>query len=101
MGDELGREEGRGTRAGAVHPGSCSLSRRPRGRGSGRGRGRHVGGGEGRERTAGRPGELAAAAGLRAGAKAFGAYLGPAQPLLPLGRSVPRRGSGFLKGESQ
>lgn len=105
MGDELVREEGRGTRASAVHPGSCSPSRRPWGRGSGRGRGRHVGGGEGRERTAGRPSELAAAAGLasssgprRARAKAFGAYLGPAQPLVPLGRSVPSRGSGsFLK----
>lgn len=77
----------------------------PGGEGVGEEAGRHVGGGEGRERTAGWPGELAAAAGLarssgprRARAKAFGAYLGPAQPLVPLGRSVPSRGSGsFLK----
>lgn len=32
-------------------------------------------------------------------AKPFGAYLGPAQPLMPLGRCVPRRGSGSILKE--
>lgn len=35
----------------------------------------------------------------RARAKPFGAYLGPAQPLMPLGRCVPRRGSGSILKE--
>lgn len=52
MGDEMVREEGRGTRASALHPGSCSPSRRPWERGVGEdGEGR-----EGMGLTAGRAG---------------------------------------------
>lgn len=71
----------------------------PGGRGRGRGRGRD------REGWGGRPGELPAPAGLARSSgpagpelKLSAAYLGPAQPLTPLGRCVPSRGSGsFLK----
>lgn len=99
MGDEMVREEGRGTRASAVHPGSCSPSRRPWGEREGERKGEGRGG---MGRTAGRAGRPrwsgAELRPRRARAKAFGAYLGPAQPLMPLGRCVPSRGSGsFLK----
>ena len=99
MGDEMVREEGRGTRASAVHPGSCSPSQRPWGEREGERKGE---GRRGMGRTAGRAARPrwsgAELRPRRARAKAFGAYLGPAQPLTPLGRCVPSRGSGsFLK----